>query len=289
MPRYAKSAAVRQEESSKAKDKQMQGALCALANQAPNCGKKSKSIHKIANEYGVSRFTLKRLADGGQSMRQFNASKRHFTEDEEGVMVDRICRMGQQKIPMTPRLLREMADLILASKAPPGVPPKKVGKQFTSRFLNRHRNRIGVYWGARLDSKRGRALNPTSLNDYFDVLEEICTEHNILPENKHAMDECGTMLGIPGKERVLGPAGKRQQHAMRDGNRESCTAVFTICSNGTLSMSPTVIFLAKMMRRSWEDHNYINASCVPPYFATYTCSPYCPALAFPTREAPTMS
>jgi hypothetical protein len=81
MPRYAKSTAVRGEESSKAKDKQMQGALCALANQAPSRGEKSKSIHKIANEYGVSRFTLKCLADGGQSMRQFNASKRHFTEN----------------------------------------------------------------------------------------------------------------------------------------------------------------------------------------------------------------
>lgn len=102
--------------------------------------------------------TLGRQLNSGQSIRQFNASKRWFSAADDEVMVENIRRMSQRMVPVNYPHLLEMENDILSSKLPQGVQPQIVGHNWAPRFLARHHDCIGIYTSSRIDSKRGRAL-----------------------------------------------------------------------------------------------------------------------------------
>lgn len=88
-----------------------------------------------------------------------------------------------------------------------------------------------------MENKRGRALNPTNLKDYFDTLTEIEAHRHIKPKYKFAMDESPIMIGRSGgRQRVIGPVGQSQQAQLQGYNRESLSIVATICTDGSLPM-----------------------------------------------------
>ncbi|KLO06073.1 hypothetical protein SCHPADRAFT_803698, partial [Schizopora paradoxa] len=63
----------------------------------------------------------------------------------------------------------------------------------------------------------------------------------IEPDCIFAADETGFLPGRGGSEKVIGKAGKKDQHAKESGNRNLITVMPTICTDGT-SIPPLVIF-----------------------------------------------
>jgi hypothetical protein len=48
-----------------------------------------------------------------------------------------------------------------------------VGIQWTNRFVIKHSEKLKMYWTHNLDGKRGCAVNPTTNQQWFDLLEEV--------------------------------------------------------------------------------------------------------------------
>ncbi|KAJ7431088.1 hypothetical protein B0H11DRAFT_1762694, partial [Mycena galericulata] len=54
-----------------------------------------------------------------------------------------------------------------------------------------------------LESCRARCLNRALVSEYFDILEELIKQYNIVPENIYNMDEKGIQLGVGARTMVL--------------------------------------------------------------------------------------
>ncbi|CDO69050.1 hypothetical protein BN946_scf184834.g57 [Trametes cinnabarina] len=198
------------------------------------------SLRSIACKYKVNATTLWRRDRGGSSNHAAHLSAQLLTPVEETVLVQLCKTLALRHLPLTHKLLEDKANALLAVRAK--ASGRQVRKMWTYRFLSRHNDELSMYWSSPLKTKRGLALNPTNVHEYFDVLMEIDRVRHIRPEFKFAMDESPVLLGMEMTTRVIGPVGQKLQHRLHDGSRESVSLVVTICANGTVPFPPTVIF-----------------------------------------------
>ena len=75
---------------------------------------------------------------------------------------------------------------------------KQVGATWPKRFCKCHPD-LKMKMTTRLEKARAKALNQHAVNEFFNILTEMITEYNILPENLYNMDEKGLQLGIGAK------------------------------------------------------------------------------------------
>ncbi|KAK0502118.1 hypothetical protein EDD18DRAFT_1016046, partial [Armillaria luteobubalina] len=54
-----------------------------------------------------------------------------------------------------------------------------------------------------LEKARAKALNPSAVNKFYDMLTNVINEYNIHPENTYNMDKKGIQLGIGAKVTVM--------------------------------------------------------------------------------------
>jgi len=160
--------------------------------------------------------TLLRLAKGGKSKSLSNEEK------------------GWRGFPLNHKRLKEAVDEICRARLGDRFPPGGVGKNWTSRFIEKHHDELWMYWSHTLDNKRGRAVNPATNKAWYDLLEDVLAgrrDHEfesgtaelgpevdyepILPENIYGMDESGFPASSSRKERVIGGAqtGRHIQRA----------------------------------------------------------------------------
>jgi hypothetical protein len=115
-----------------------------------------------------------------------------------------------------------------------------------------------MYWSSALDSSRGRAVNPVTKEEYFQILKDVREKYNIPDELVYGADETGIQSGIGVTERVIGPAGAKIRHQQRSGTRENITVLPTICADGT-SLAPTVIYKGEAFQTKWLQENPLDA------------------------------
>ncbi|KZT32305.1 DDE-domain-containing protein, partial [Sistotremastrum suecicum HHB10207 ss-3] len=180
---------------------------------------------------------------------------------ETQALLDHLITSAHRGFPLTRQGLREAALAILKKRLGEGV---YLGKNWCTRFLQRHSTILKTHWGQTLDIKRGQAVNPATNETYFRLLKEVLGVKEdgsvtILPENIYGCDESGFMQGVAETERVIGLAGKSGQHVMRYINRETTTALVTICADGT-SLPPLVIFKGKHFQLQWNQNNPLGCS-----------------------------
>ena len=89
-----------------------------------------------------------------------------------------------------------------------------------------------------------KALNQSTVTEFFDLLMEVITKYNIQPENIYNMDEKGIQLGIGTKATVLIDWDQKTAYSIEDGNRELVTVIEAICVDGSI-LHPSMIFQAK--------------------------------------------
>ena len=70
-----------------------------------------------------------------------------------------------------------------------------VGKLWVKCFKACH-SKLNVKWSSSLEKCCAALLNPTLVNEFYDLLEETIKTYSIPPENIYNMDEKGIQLGV---------------------------------------------------------------------------------------------
>jgi hypothetical protein len=69
-----------------------------------------------------------------------------------------------------------------------------IGKNWVYRFKNRHPE-LKTVWSSTIDAARAKQVNPTVVQDFYDLLLGELVGNHIPPENIFNMDEKGIVCG----------------------------------------------------------------------------------------------
>lgn len=210
----------------------------------------------VIEKWKVQKSTLQRLINGGESLSAFNASKRKLTYAEEHVLVNFILKSSDRGLPLGYKSIKRHADTILAGCDEPGEP---IGDSWVERFLDRYRDELQTHWTCSLAPERAKALNPTAVKKWFELIKKKLIEKGVKKRNIYGMDESGFPPSHGGVEHVVGHRGAKSQHKIGSANQENVTALVTICADGT-ALKPTIIFKGQWFRSNWAKNNVSEAS-----------------------------
>ena len=216
----------------------------------------------IADAFGVPPMSLQNRINGIESKRDSAARRQRILPEEETVMVQYLIETAKRGFPDTPQRAARHANQILRERT--GVLDATVGHNWLSRFLNCHTDQLSCFWSTTLTTVRGGALNEANVDHWYKLLQETINGYNICPELIFALDKtCCFLDKCTHKTRHIGPAKQKQQLAIRNENRETCTVIPIICADGE-AYGPAVIFKGKQIRGKEHLPNPLNASYVSP-------------------------
>ena len=109
-----------------------------------------------------------------------------------------------------------------------------------------------------LEMARAKALNQFAVGEFFDMLDELIKEYDIVPENIYNMDEKDVQLSIGAKVVVLVDRDQKTAYSIKDGNQELVTVIEVICADGS-TIHPAIIFQVKRWNAEWGCNNPLNA------------------------------
>jgi hypothetical protein len=139
-----------------------------------------------------------------------------------------------------------------------GITP---GKNWISRFIERHKNKIKSSYLTPADIARKRADNPYQYKLFYELLTEKIKKYEIEVHNMYNMDEKGFLIGILNKSKRIYTKSEAVRgkllRAGQDDNREWITVIASICADGT-SLPPGLIYQVTSgnLQDSWlQDFN----------------------------------
>ncbi|KAF5327970.1 hypothetical protein D9758_017746 [Tetrapyrgos nigripes] len=121
----------------------------------------------------LSSSTLLRLVNGGTPKSLSNSSRGWLLQSEEKIVIDYALELASRGFPLTHQRLKEIVDKICRSRLGDKFSEKGVGRNWTTRFVEKHSSRLKMFWSSNLDTKRGRAVNPFTNEEYFKLLKEV--------------------------------------------------------------------------------------------------------------------
>ena len=207
----------------------------------------------------LSHVTLIRLAAGGIPKSKSNSQRSWLTDEETNVVIDYIIEMGDRGFPLSHRRLKEHVDEICHARLDNQFPETGVGINWTHRFAEKHSDRIKVSRSRALETKRGRAVNPTTNKAWWNLLEDTIKKYDIKQHNMYGVDEMGCQPSGGEREYVFGRQKATPQYQQHGRSRENITVIVTICADGT-APAPSVIFKGSAYQVKWNQENPANAS-----------------------------
>ncbi|KZT18027.1 DDE-domain-containing protein, partial [Neolentinus lepideus HHB14362 ss-1] len=133
-----------------------------------------------------------------------------------------------------------------------------VGESWVKRFRKRHQD-LKVHWTTGLEQCRAQALNPTTVNGYFQMLGELIEKYSILPQNTWNMDEKGVQPGIGERIAAFVDRDAKVIYQVENGNRELVTIIEAVCADGR-ALHPSVIYQGQCRDLEWGRNNPCKAS-----------------------------
>src|SRR5258706_4899186 len=167
-----------------------------------------------AARFGVNRETLCQQITGRQSWREANYNMSWFTAEDQ-VLINFFIEITESGFPDTKQYLRECINTLLRAKQ--GDPTCSVGVNWVDQWLECQKDHLQKYWTTSLNCHCANPVKPTTVADYFSKLQKVLTEHAIEPDCLWSMDETGLQFNHTPKKRVIGQAGKYQQHSIQHG------------------------------------------------------------------------
>src|ERR1051326_1495373 len=189
---------------------------------------KIKNIHQAAKTYKVPDQTLRDRLAGRHSRAETRPASCKLTVNEEKVLEERILELSDQGFP--PRLLyvREMADILLASRG--GQPPKKVGTNWPENFVNRTKS-LRMRWNRKKDHTRKLAEDSIAVEEWFRLVLNVKNKWGIQDEDIFNFDETGFQMGVISSSKVVTRADKSlNPDLIQPGNTDWVTVVHGINS-----------------------------------------------------------
>jgi hypothetical protein len=249
----------------KSQEERMQLALAAIqgidvkANGDPNY-----SIRQAAKDFNIPRtsiarrlkgmlfycpiFVLLNFCEGGKTRQEAHVNEQLLTAAQEEILVKWIKVQGRRGIPLT---------YVTVALYAGEISGQQVGGSWPKRFLKRHPD-LKIKKTQGLETARAKALNQFTVDDFFNMLNELIKEYNIVPENLYNMDKKGVQLGIGAKVAVMVDSDQKTAYSIEDGNRELVTVIEAICADGS-TVHPAIIFQAKRRNAEWGRNNPSNA------------------------------
>ncbi len=127
---------------------------------------------------------------------------------------------------------------------------KKLGKNWTERFLNCHPILQSKY-SYTLDQDRFLAQNRDSIQQWFNLYWSIKIKHGILNKDMYNIDENGYMMGIAESSKVVFLKYQKQKFMNQAGNREWATFIEVIGTTGH-----QLLLFVILKGKKWKDDWY---------------------------------
>lgn len=195
--------------------------------------------------------TAAKYDSGGLSRKEAHDHEQLLSASQEKVLVEWIKVQGRRGVPMTYTTVAQYAGEIADTP---------VGRTWPKRFLRRHSD-LKVKMTVALEKARAKALNKSAVNGFYDMLEKIIEEYNIVPGNIYNMDEKGLQLGIGARVAALVDRDQKLVYSIEDGNRELVTVIEAVCADGSM-IHPSMIFQGVRRNSEWGRNNPCNARSV---------------------------
>ncbi|KAG8712307.1 hypothetical protein FRC09_020010 [Ceratobasidium sp. 395] len=204
----------------------------------------------------LSHETISRRSKGGRSQKEAREAQAHLTKAEAALICSAAIETAKRGFPFSHKRLEEHINQVIRKRLPSF---RGVGLCFTQRFVDAHHDKLSTYSSRSLEGVRGNAVNPTTVEAWFEVLGDAIEDFEIEEDTTYGADETGVQGSSGNSERVIGPQGSKIVYQIRTGSRETITVIVTICADGT-SLPPTVIFKGKHYLVKWDQDNPLNAS-----------------------------
>lgn len=235
-------------------EERIQAALLALKNN------EFSSFRKAAAYFQVSRSTLSNRAKGMPTRAQAHEHEQILTKPEEGTLVRWVKRLNLTGFPISPALLRQMAQEVLENRETHASERHRIsaetptiGHEWLYRFLNRHQTLKGVY-SRQLEACRHKEATPANIGAWYLAYRAQCNERNYDLQNIYNMDETGFAVGATQSTRIIVDSVQKSNWKVTAGKQEWITVLECIDAAGG-ALPPLIIFKAKYTNTKWIPPN----------------------------------
>ncbi|THU83132.1 DDE-domain-containing protein, partial [Dendrothele bispora CBS 962.96] len=191
------------------------------------------SIVEVAKKFGVSYHTLRRRILGTSLPKKLaHDNQRLLSPAEEKTLVDWARYLGNMARPINKRTIRPKVLDILRNR---GV---KIKENTVSR----------------LDPKRAKAFNYTTVNRHFELLKSVLDENDIPWENVYNMDEKGIQLGggrRGSQEKYFFDSEDQMMYRLQSDDLQLVTIIDCVGADGTAEIKPCFVFSGVMKCPEW--------------------------------------
>lgn len=213
------------------------------------------SQRDAAERFGIPRRTLRNHLQSGKAHKKLGRPST-LTDEQEREFSNRIIRLCEIGLPLTPSLVRRQAYKFCENnniRHPFNVAKQVAGKDWLARFLKRNPN-LSKRKAQHMNPARAQKLNKFIVNDYFEKIREVFEELNIHgnPQNLFNMDEKGCRLTVHHQQQVIAQRGAKRVHLVAPEHAENVT-IAGCCNALGNAIPPMIIFKGKRLKPEWAD------------------------------------
>jgi len=206
---------------------------------------KHLSVRKAARLYEVPESSLRLRMSGAHPLASRQHGRLNLTSPEEETLVQHILDLDSRGFPPRFEYVRDMANLLLATRhAPP------VGKQWPYNFVRR-RTELKTRFSRAYDFQRALCEDPALIDAWFRLVANMRAKYAIQDCDFYNFDETGFMMGVICGNMVITRADRRGRgKQLQPGNREWATAIECVSSDG-FALPPLLIVQGVNHLASW--------------------------------------
>jgi hypothetical protein len=210
-----------------------------------------KSFRALADHSDVARTTLQHRARGRRSIEEKAQSQHYLYPWEEKALVKFLVQQDALGRSVRIKHVASIAfSLARQRRTPTDRPSKPPGKNWPRFFCKRH---------PELQAKQSRALDwkrygiRDKVIHWFEAINKVLEDPDVLQENVYNMDETGVMLSKPNSIKVLVSKDNPQGYRGARVKRTTVTAIECVSGDGK-HLDPMIIWPASTHRANWITH-----------------------------------
>ena len=206
------------------------------------------SANKAALLYSVPASTLKDRLRGRVVHGTKPGPKPYLTANEETSLSNHLIEAAQAGYGKTRKQVKSIVESVAREKGI--LRARRISDGWWRRFRERQPT-LSLRRGDPTAHVRMNAINQETLDNYYDLLEDILTENNLLdnPAQIYNMDESGMPLN-PRPPNIVAKRGQKKVRYRVSGNKQQITIL--ACGNAVgQALPPMVIFEGKNLNHAW--------------------------------------